>query len=93
MEADGIVDRYSIGGAVGATVYLEPVATLDGDIFTSFQAQPGSLLFSPEPVFKYLTERGARIEGEYPVPPLRLASKADCQPEWVQIPLSPSRSS
>ena len=65
MEADGIVDRYAIGGAVGATFYLEPVATLDVDIFISFQAQPGSLLISPEPVFKYLTERGARIEGEY----------------------------
>ena len=25
MEADGIVDRYAIGGAVGATFYLEPV--------------------------------------------------------------------
>jgi len=59
MKADGIIDRYAIGGAVGATFYLEPVATLDVDIFISFQAQPGSLLISPEPVFKYLTERGA----------------------------------
>ncbi len=65
MEADGIVDRYAIGGAVGATFYLEPVATLDVGIFISFQAQRGSLLISPEPVLKYLTERGARIEGEY----------------------------
>jgi hypothetical protein len=65
MEADGIVDRYAIGGAVGATFYIEPVATLDVDIFISFQAQPGSFLISPEPVFKYLTERGARVEGEY----------------------------
>ena len=37
MEADGVVDRYSIGGAVGATFYLEPVATGD---FT-FQLSPG----------------------------------------------------
>ena len=65
MEADGIVDRYAIRGAVGATFYIEPVATLDVGIFISFQAQPGSLLISPEPVFKYLTGRGARIEGEY----------------------------
>ena len=35
------------------------------DIFISFQTQPGSLLISPEHVFKYLTGRGARIEGEY----------------------------
>ena len=65
MEADGIVDRYAIGGAVGATFYLEAVATFDVDIFISFQAQPESPLISPEPVFKYLTGRGARNEGEY----------------------------
>jgi hypothetical protein len=33
MQADGVIDRYAIGGAVGATFYLEPVATLDVDIF------------------------------------------------------------
>jgi hypothetical protein len=65
MAADGIIDRYAIGGAVGATFYLEPVATLDIDIFISFKPQTGSLLISPEPLYKYLTERGARIEGEY----------------------------
>jgi hypothetical protein len=32
MQADGVVDRYAIGGAVGATFYLEPVATLDVDV-------------------------------------------------------------
>lgn len=47
MEADGIGDRNVIGGAVGATFYLEPVATLGVDILISFQAQPGSLLISP----------------------------------------------
>lgn len=26
MQADGIIGRYAIGGAVGATFYLEPVA-------------------------------------------------------------------
>jgi len=30
MQADGVVQRYAIGGAVGATFYLKPVATLDG---------------------------------------------------------------
>jgi hypothetical protein len=29
MQADGIIECYAIGGAVGATFYLEPVATLD----------------------------------------------------------------
>lgn len=65
MERDGVIDRYAIGGAVGATFYLEPVATLDIDIFVSFQFQPGSLLISPQPIFDYLTQRGAKVEGEY----------------------------
>ena len=29
MESDGLVERYAIGGAVGATIYLEPAATFD----------------------------------------------------------------
>jgi len=41
MEADGVIDRYAIGGAVGATFYLEPVATLDVDVFVAFGTEPG----------------------------------------------------
>jgi hypothetical protein len=29
MQADGVIERYAIAGAVGATFYLEPFATLD----------------------------------------------------------------
>ncbi|MDB4916306.1 MAG: hypothetical protein JWM95_3950 [Gemmatimonadetes bacterium] len=65
MEADDVVDRYAIGGAVGATFYLEPVATLDVDVFVAFRSAPGSLLVSPQPIFDYLRERGATMEGEY----------------------------
>lgn len=65
MEADGVVDRYAIGGAVGATFYLEPVATLDVDVFVAFPPKPGSLLVSPQHIFDYLRERGGTMEGEY----------------------------
>ena len=65
MEADGVVDRYAIGGAVGATFYLEPVATLDVDVFVTFRAEAGSLLVTPKPIFEYLMQRGATMEGEY----------------------------
>lgn len=37
MQSDGVIGKYAIGGAVGATFYLEPAATLDIDIFVSFQ--------------------------------------------------------
>lgn len=65
MLADGVVERYAIGGAVGATFYLEPVATLDVDVFVSFKPQPGSLIVSPQPIFDYLRTKGGRMEGEY----------------------------
>jgi len=65
MQADGVVERYAIGGAVGATFYLEPVATLDVDIFVSFESAPGSLMVSPQRIYDYLTARGGAVEREY----------------------------
>ena len=65
MEMDGVVDRYAIGGAVGATFYLEPVATLDLDIFVALRQRPGQVLVSLRPIFDYLTARGGLVEGEY----------------------------
>lgn len=65
MCADGVIDHYAIGGAVGATFYLEPVATLDVDIFVSFAMEPGSLIISVQPIFDYLKSKGYTMEGEY----------------------------
>jgi len=65
MQADGVIDRYAIGGAVGATFYLEPVATLDVDVFITFQPEAGSLIASPQRIFDYLKARGGKMEGEY----------------------------
>ncbi|HEY8903472.1 MAG TPA: hypothetical protein VIM48_07180 [Chthoniobacterales bacterium] len=63
MQKEGIVERYAIGGAVGATFYLEPVATLDVDVFVVFPSR-GSLI-DPAPVFDWLKARGGVQEGEY----------------------------
>ena len=65
MQRDGIIERYAIGGAVGATCYLEPVSTLDVDIFVAFHPDPGRIIISPQPIFDYLTRRGATVDGEY----------------------------
>ena len=65
MEADGIINRYAIGGAVGATFYLEPVATLDIDIFIAFRPEPDRLMIDMKPIFEYLAARGGIPEGEY----------------------------
>ena len=65
MESDGVIERYAIGGAVGATFHLEPVSTLDVDIFVALRTEAGSRLISPQPIFDYLAARGCRMEGEY----------------------------
>ena len=65
LEETGIIERYAIGGAVGATFYIEPVATLDVDIFVAFRQEAGSRLLSLQPIFDYLTARGGVVEGEY----------------------------
>ena len=65
MQAAGIIERYAIGGAVGATFYVEPVATLDVDVFITFRPDPGKLIASPQPLFDYLKSRGGKIEGEH----------------------------
>jgi len=65
MQADGVIGDYAIGGAVGATFHLEPVATLDIDVFVSLRQAAGSLLISLSPIYDYLTARGYKLEREY----------------------------
>jgi hypothetical protein len=65
MQADGVIEQYAIGGAVGATFYLEPVATLDVDVFVAFKTEPGSLIATPKPILDYLLARGCSMKGEY----------------------------
>lgn len=65
MQSDGVIGKYAIGGAVGATFYLEPSATLDIDVFVSFQNAPGSSLITIAPIYDYLTARGHKTDGEY----------------------------
>jgi len=65
MQNDGVIDRYAIGGAVAATFYLEPMATLDVDIFVSLPHKAPGVLVSLSPIYEYLTSRGYRIEREY----------------------------
>ena len=65
MQADGVIGKYAIGGAVGATFYLEPAATLDVDIFVILPTAPGTLLLSLGPIYDYLKDRGGTVEDEH----------------------------
>ncbi|MGH9522511.1 MAG: hypothetical protein ACRD3E_08260 [Terriglobales bacterium] len=65
MQADGVIEQYAIGGAVGATFYIEPAATVDLDIFVEFPNAPEARLISLSPIYEYLVSRGCKAEGEY----------------------------
>jgi hypothetical protein len=65
MQAAGIIGKYAIGGAVGATFYLEPAATLDVDIFVILPTTPGGVLLSLSPIYDYWKARGGTVEDEH----------------------------
>ena len=64
MQADGIIESYAIGGAVGATFYLEPAATVDLDVFVTLPPATG-LLISLTPIYEYLKAHGGVAQDEY----------------------------
>jgi len=65
MQADGIIGNYAIGGAVGATFYLAPAATVDLDVFVTLAGTGGTLLVSLSPIYEFLKSRGGKAQDEY----------------------------
>src|SRR5579864_8613586 len=65
MQADGVIEKYAIGGAVGATFYLEPAATLDVDIFVMLPDVSESSIVSLSSIYEYLAKLGCKPEGEH----------------------------
>lgn len=64
MQADAVIARYAIGGAVGATFYVEAFATEDMDIFVDLPTS-GTSLVSLAPIYEYLRARGYEEVGEH----------------------------
>ncbi|HET9179708.1 MAG TPA: hypothetical protein VFQ24_15235 [Terriglobia bacterium] len=65
MQVERVIGQYAIGGAVGATFYLEPSATLDIDIFVALENPQGSPLVTLGQVYDHLRSRGYRAEREH----------------------------
>jgi hypothetical protein len=65
MQADGVIGKYAIGGAVGATFYLAPAATVDLDLFVTLPNISGTLLASLSPIYGFLKSRGGKVQDEY----------------------------
>jgi hypothetical protein len=63
LERDGVLERYAIGGAMGATFYVEPLLTFDLDVFVILPQKATDLL-SLEPLYEALRARGYSEEGE-----------------------------
>ena len=64
MVAARLVERYAIGGAMGAYFYAEAVITEDLDAFVLL-AQPVSGLVTLAPVYEFLKARGATERREH----------------------------
>lgn len=61
MESDEIIGKYAIGGAVGATFYVEATNTEDVDVFLLLKPKPGQLLVSLEDIYSYLEANGCSV--------------------------------
>ena len=62
LHHDGVFGAYAIGGAVGAAFYLEPVATLDVDIFVLFE--PTAVVVSLSPIYEACARLGYEAAGD-----------------------------
>jgi hypothetical protein len=63
LERGGVIERYAIGGAMGATFYVEPLLTFDLDVFVILP-QGESGLLSLSPLYNALCARGYAEDGE-----------------------------
>ena len=62
LRAAGRIGQWAIGGAMGATLYLEPISTFDLDVFVLFEGSP--LILTLTPIYKFLKARGHAADGD-----------------------------
>ena len=64
LVVDRIIEQYAIGGAIGASFYLEAMQTEDIDAFVFMKPSTGGPL-SLAPIYDALVALGGSIEREY----------------------------
>ena len=64
LVAEGLVENYAIGGAIGASFYLPAMQTEDIDVFVFLPAASGPL-FTLTPIYDSLIALGGKVEREY----------------------------
>ena len=61
----GVIGGYAIGGAIGASFYIEAVSTEDIDAFVFLAPTTGSALISLAPIYDALKKIGGMVEKEH----------------------------
>ena len=64
LVADAVISQYAIGGAIGASFYIEAVQTEDVDAFV-FMSPSASGLRTLAPIYEALQKLGGVVEKEY----------------------------
>ena len=64
LVAEGVIEDSAIGGAMGATFYLEPVVTMDLDVFVLFK--DNASLVPLQPIYEALKKRGYGPDEQMP---------------------------
>lgn len=61
----GVIGGYAIGGAIGASFYIEATSTEDIDVFVFLSPTENVLLISLSPIYEALTKLGGIVEKEH----------------------------
>jgi len=64
MEAEGLFEKYAIGGGIASLFYIEPVVTYDLDIFIILPQSDKSLLML-SPLYDWLGGKGYKALKEH----------------------------
>jgi len=64
LVSDGLIDAYAIGGAIGASFYIEAMQTEDVDAFVFLPGSSTGLVLLT-PIYAALSKLGGLVEREY----------------------------
>jgi hypothetical protein len=66
MQTDGVICHYALGGAVGATYYIEPITTADLEVFVTLPFDSRGTSASLASLHEHLKAHGCKmIDGEH----------------------------
>ena len=67
LQAEGVIERYAIGGAMAMLFWAEPTVTFDLDVFILLPGLSGATIVSLEPIYRVLRARHFEVVAEHVV--------------------------